>query len=183
MIHGGRLADWAHLARPGSLEIDYDADVWADVYDKDIQGGMEIDTEENREEFPGGFFWDCCGKHGDEVGGCCTGSHVAAGGGIKRTRFDDGVAPGLGGDSGESEDYDEEDEEEEGEEDGEDGEEGEEDEGDDDESDAQEEEEDEAGEQENGDEQVANAVQQAVDAEEDGDDDEEEEYPEYAQLD
>jgi len=56
------------------LELgDDDEDFWAD-HDEDCHG--PIDTEENREQYPQGFSWDCC----DEVGtapGCTKGHHYA----------------------------------------------------------------------------------------------------------
>jgi hypothetical protein len=43
------------------LEVDFDSGFWAD-HDEDCHGS--IDTDEMRKEFPDGFIWDCCDKHG-----------------------------------------------------------------------------------------------------------------------
>ena len=48
-------------------------DHWAD-HDEDCHG--EIDTDENRKEYPEGFMWTCCDQTGD-VEGCETGLHQA----------------------------------------------------------------------------------------------------------
>lgn len=71
----------------GSLEVDYDADVWAD-HDENCHG--EIDTDENRESFPEGFVWDCCNKAGYRRG-CSVGRHSKVG---DRGRY--GTQPGTG---------------------------------------------------------------------------------------
>lgn len=57
----------------GELEVDYDADIWAD-HDENCHG--TIDTESMREENPEGFVWNCCDKPGDEAG-CYRGRHEA----------------------------------------------------------------------------------------------------------
>ena len=81
----------------GDLEPDPDADVWAE-YDEEQQG--PLDSEANRDEYPSGFFWNCCGKHADEDEPCMTGKHVGSVG-QKRGRYDDNQ------DSGSDEDEDE----------------------------------------------------------------------------
>ncbi|KAI1057560.1 hypothetical protein LB506_001054 [Fusarium annulatum] len=55
------------------LEVDYDADVWAD-HDENCHG--TIDTDSMREENPEGFVWTCSDKPGDEAG-CTFGRHEA----------------------------------------------------------------------------------------------------------
>ncbi|KAF5534940.1 hypothetical protein FPHYL_13321 [Fusarium phyllophilum] len=57
----------------GELEVDYDADVWAD-HDENCHG--TIDTDSMREENPDGFVWTCCDKPGDKAG-CTFGRHEA----------------------------------------------------------------------------------------------------------
>ncbi|RTE68946.1 hypothetical protein BHE90_016676 [Fusarium euwallaceae] len=57
----------------GELEVDWDGDFWAD-HDENCHG--PIDTEENREDYPEGFFWTCCDKPGDTLG-CRKGKHQA----------------------------------------------------------------------------------------------------------
>lgn len=49
----------------GHLEVDYDADGWAD-WDEDVHGPMG--TRENQERYPKNFKWTCCGVAGDESG-------------------------------------------------------------------------------------------------------------------
>ncbi|KAH8159417.1 hypothetical protein CIB48_g8840 [Xylaria polymorpha] len=60
----------------GELEVDYEADVWAD-HDEDCHG--TIDTDENRIENPEGFRWSCCRKLGYH-NGCTRGRHDARSG-------------------------------------------------------------------------------------------------------
>ncbi|KAI0478154.1 hypothetical protein F4859DRAFT_478747 [Xylaria cf. heliscus] len=57
----------------GELEADYDADAWID-HDERCHG--TIDSDENRDERPEGFNWNCCGKPGHR-GGCTRGKHDA----------------------------------------------------------------------------------------------------------
>jgi hypothetical protein len=57
----------------GELEVDYDADVWAD-HDENCHG--TINTESMRVDYPEGFVWNCCDKPGDEDG-CYHGRHEA----------------------------------------------------------------------------------------------------------
>jgi len=57
----------------GELEVDYDADIWAD-HDENCHG--TIDTDSMRAEYPEGFVWTCCDKPGDEAG-CTWGRHEA----------------------------------------------------------------------------------------------------------
>jgi hypothetical protein len=47
------------------LDVDYDADIWAD-HDERCHG--TIDTAEMRKDYPEGFVWDCCEKDGNEEG-------------------------------------------------------------------------------------------------------------------
>jgi len=49
----------------GELEVDYNADTWAD-WDERCHG--DIDTNSMRREYPEGFIWSCCEKRGDERG-------------------------------------------------------------------------------------------------------------------
>ena len=51
----------------GFLDIDYDADGWAD-WDENVHGPM--DTKVHREEWPENFVWSCCGRPGDDDSGC-----------------------------------------------------------------------------------------------------------------
>lgn len=62
-----------HESHIGSLEIDYQAPIWAD--DDEARYG-NVDTKENRQEYPEGFVWDCCNVPGDEPG-CKLGKHEA----------------------------------------------------------------------------------------------------------
>ncbi|RGP74883.1 hypothetical protein FLONG3_5995 [Fusarium longipes] len=71
--------------RIGELEVDYDADVWADHEENchgidfwaDHDDGFgEIDTPEMREEMPDGFSWSCCSKLGGSKG-CTKWKHQA----------------------------------------------------------------------------------------------------------
>jgi len=74
----------------GELEPDYDGDFWADTDQE------EIDTPENRRDYPEGFFWNCCGKHGDENEPCVVGRHFPAPGqGAKRGRHEDNTDSGT----------------------------------------------------------------------------------------
>ena len=57
---------------PGELKVDYDGEEWADW--DDAHG--EIDTEENREEYPQGFMYKCCQGDGDSKG-CKRGPHAS----------------------------------------------------------------------------------------------------------
>ncbi|KAI0437612.1 hypothetical protein F4803DRAFT_141738 [Xylaria telfairii] len=58
---------------PGSLDIIDDASTWDD-WDDACFGDQ--DTEQNREEYPQGFTWDCCNERGDSPG-CTRESHFA----------------------------------------------------------------------------------------------------------
>ncbi|KAJ8131878.1 hypothetical protein O1611_g1742 [Lasiodiplodia mahajangana] len=71
----------------GELDPDYESDVWAD-HDENCHG--VIDCDENREEYPEGFVWSCCGKLGYR-GGCTRGRHSADSG--QRGKYGD--APGT----------------------------------------------------------------------------------------
>lgn len=52
--------------------MDEDADTWVDwPYDDDK------DTDDMRDEYPGGFTWDCCDEPGDGGPGCEEHPHVA----------------------------------------------------------------------------------------------------------
>ncbi|MCJ1391949.1 hypothetical protein MMC18_004816 [Xylographa bjoerkii] len=55
----------------GILDVDWDSDIWAD-HDENCHG--PVDTEENKEEYPEGFIWDCCEKRG-AAEGCKIGWH------------------------------------------------------------------------------------------------------------
>ncbi|RTE69316.1 hypothetical protein BHE90_016304, partial [Fusarium euwallaceae] len=57
----------------GERKVDWDGDFWAD-HDENCHG--PIDTEENREDYPEGFFWTCCDRPGDTLG-CRRGKHQA----------------------------------------------------------------------------------------------------------
>ncbi|TLD11879.1 hypothetical protein PspLS_11322 [Pyricularia sp. CBS 133598] len=72
----------------GDVEPDYDG-FWEDLEDFDEENDGSIDTDEMRQRFPQGFFWDCCGKKlSDQGSGCRTGYHMArSGGSMKRSRF------------------------------------------------------------------------------------------------
>ncbi|RSL64935.1 hypothetical protein CEP54_004460 [Fusarium duplospermum] len=65
-----RQACWYHW---GELEVDYDSPAWVD-WDENCHG--TIDTDEQREEHPDGFTWNCCDNAGSEPG-CTTGKHEA----------------------------------------------------------------------------------------------------------
>ena len=57
----------------GEIEVDYSGSVWDD-WKVHIYGS--IDTDENREEYPNGFAWDCCGVRLDSDNlGCLKGPH------------------------------------------------------------------------------------------------------------
>ncbi|OIW29740.1 hypothetical protein CONLIGDRAFT_643807 [Coniochaeta ligniaria NRRL 30616] len=58
---------------PGELEFDDDSDTWVDwpYWDDDM------DTEDMRKEYPGGFTWNCCDEPGDGSSGCEAHAHVA----------------------------------------------------------------------------------------------------------
>lgn len=73
------------------MEIDYDDPTWDD-WDERCHGTM--DTEENQEEHPEGFIWDCCDKGGTEPG-CTKGHHYAIEGKRMKTTTDgDSVSDG-----------------------------------------------------------------------------------------
>ncbi|MCJ1398751.1 hypothetical protein MMC11_001952 [Xylographa trunciseda] len=55
----------------GILQVDWDSDTWAD-HDENCHG--PIDTDENKEEYPEGFMWECCEEEGT-AGGCMIGWH------------------------------------------------------------------------------------------------------------
>lgn len=94
----------------GCLKIDYD-DVnyaWAD-WDERCHGTM--DTDENREQYPNGFVWDCCDKEGTAPG-CTKGHHYAVEGkrmkpttkgntGSGASRQEEGSESGGGSEDGE----------------------------------------------------------------------------------
>ncbi|OJD38694.1 uncharacterized protein BKCO1_4000200 [Diplodia corticola] len=65
----------------GECDVDWDSGFWDDT-DDDIFG--PIDTDENREEYPEGFVWTCCGGQADAEG-CKRGFHKQRGG-AKRAR-------------------------------------------------------------------------------------------------
>ena len=56
-----------NMYHPGSLDVDWDADFWAD-WDEDCHG--VIDTRSRRKEYPEGFIWSCCDQDGSSNG--CT---------------------------------------------------------------------------------------------------------------
>ena len=56
------------------MEIDPDSEVWGDW--EEVRDG-QMDTEENREEYPEGFYWPCCDEKGDSEAHCATGPHKA----------------------------------------------------------------------------------------------------------
>ncbi|KAF4534319.1 hypothetical protein BFW01_g11921 [Lasiodiplodia theobromae] len=55
----------------GKCEVDWDSGEWDDT-NEDVSG--PIDTEENREEYPDGFYWTCC-KGAADAQGCEKGFH------------------------------------------------------------------------------------------------------------
>lgn len=55
-------------------ELEPDDDFWAE----DPNPYLDLDSQENRENFPEGFFWNCCGVHGDENEACMTGRHISS---------------------------------------------------------------------------------------------------------
>ncbi|KAI1501863.1 hypothetical protein F5X99DRAFT_408671 [Biscogniauxia marginata] len=55
----------------GELEIDDEHSTWDD-WDENCFGRM--DSEDNREEYPDGFTWNCCNKRGTDLG-CTRGPH------------------------------------------------------------------------------------------------------------
>lgn len=61
--------------------MDYDGEEWVDW--DDAHG--EIDTLENREEYPQGFMYKCCQGDGDSRG-CKRGPHVSRMTSVKRSR-------------------------------------------------------------------------------------------------
>ena len=65
----------------GDLKPDWDSDIWAD-HDEDCRGRIE----DQKDDFPEGFVWDCCNRHGDEQG-CRIGTHVDDERYAKRGRF------------------------------------------------------------------------------------------------
>lgn len=54
------------------MEIDWDGDFWAD-HDEDCHGRIE----DQKDEFPEGFNWSCCGSSGEEPG-CAVGHHKSS---------------------------------------------------------------------------------------------------------
>lgn len=52
--------------------MNQDSDVWDDW--EDWREG-DPDSEENKEEYPEGYLWDCCEKSGEDEG-CLLGPHV-----------------------------------------------------------------------------------------------------------
>lgn len=78
------------------MEPDYEADAWID-HDERCHG--TIDSEFCREEYPEGFFWDCCGIRGDENKPCVRGPHRPRGP-SKRLK----VAPGADGEAADDDD-------------------------------------------------------------------------------
>ncbi|ROT43749.1 hypothetical protein SODALDRAFT_46806 [Sodiomyces alkalinus F11] len=71
IFHDDYNTDTACHYHMGEMEPDDDFDVWADT-DERIHG--PIASEENKEEFPEGFIWDCCDKLGTDPG-CQTSRH------------------------------------------------------------------------------------------------------------
>lgn len=59
------------MHRLGKCEVDWDSGEWDDT-NEDVSG--PIDTEENREEYPDGFYWTCC-KGAADAQGCEKGFH------------------------------------------------------------------------------------------------------------
>ena len=53
--------------------MDEEGSFWDD-WEDDRFG--EMDTEENREQYPEGFKWTCCGSNGNAIG-CQASCHVA----------------------------------------------------------------------------------------------------------
>ncbi|KAM0253491.1 hypothetical protein ACHAP5_000520 [Fusarium lateritium] len=80
------------------LEVDYDANIWAD-HDERCHG--TIDSKDMREEHPEGFTWNCCEKPGDEIG-CKLGRHEAD---PDKSRREAGCEP-SDAEEEDSEDYD-----------------------------------------------------------------------------
>lgn len=66
----------------GELKVDYDGEEWVDW--DDAHG--EIDTEQNREDHPQGFMYECCQGDGDSRG-CKRGPHVSRKTSAKRSRY------------------------------------------------------------------------------------------------
>ncbi|KAL8407544.1 hypothetical protein RB594_006388 [Gaeumannomyces avenae] len=56
----------------GELKVDYDGDFWEDKED----GYRWTDTDWSRENYPGGYIWECCQQIGVDIPGCQTGHHV-----------------------------------------------------------------------------------------------------------
>ncbi|KAL7408934.1 hypothetical protein BDY24DRAFT_445314 [Mrakia frigida] len=60
------------LYHSGKLKCDaQDQEDW-----EDNDGRGKLNTKKNKEEFPHLFKWSCCGKWGDDEGGCRRGKHV-----------------------------------------------------------------------------------------------------------
>ncbi|KLU82145.1 hypothetical protein MAPG_01222 [Magnaporthiopsis poae ATCC 64411] len=82
----------------GELEPDLECGLW-DEHTMDPSAWGPIDTPENIQEHPEGFYWDCCGKRADDAG-CQIDYHVSTefseSGGVKRSRLDGGVDGGQG---------------------------------------------------------------------------------------
>ncbi len=53
------------------MNADYDDETWADT---DEKTWGPIETEENMEEWPDAFIWDCCEQRGSAAG-CEVGPH------------------------------------------------------------------------------------------------------------
>lgn len=88
----------------GNLDINYDHDdTWAD-WDENCHGTM--DTDENREEWPEGFVWDCCEKDGTAPG-CTKGHRYAVEGKRVRMTGADASLSNENDEEAESENYDE----------------------------------------------------------------------------
>ncbi|KAF3904821.1 hypothetical protein ABW20_dc0104829 [Dactylellina cionopaga] len=60
---------------PGNREVDFESDVWMDIW----EGGYEAVDFEDKDtiaEFPEGYRWDCCDEYGDHEG-CVDSLHQA----------------------------------------------------------------------------------------------------------
>ncbi|EPS43917.1 hypothetical protein H072_2031 [Dactylellina haptotyla CBS 200.50] len=60
---------------PGNREVDFEAEVWDEVCNSDNEG-FDFEDEQNVEEYPEGYRWDCCDEYGD-CDGCREGPHKA----------------------------------------------------------------------------------------------------------
>ena len=60
--------------RVGELEVDWDAQEWAD-WDERVHGF--IDTPEHKKKYPDGFTWSCCEQSAD-ADTCYEKEHVPA---------------------------------------------------------------------------------------------------------